>query len=156
MAKRYTTYAIQCQVAPYRVALEAWLASLNPDHFVTLTFAEPARDYRATRAVKVWFRELHKRYKPCAAVYVVEPHPSNPEAHHIHVLVKYHALFIPRHKDIRALWRWGYSTVYDCNGGAARYVGKYIASKTAPDWGILGDVALLTRPSNDVIIRCRD
>jgi len=152
MTKHHTEHAHFCQVVPYRDALRTWLADLSPDHFVTLTFAETACDYRATRAVQVWFTELHKCYNPCAAVYVVEPHPGNPEAHHIHALVKYQALFIPRHTEVRALWRWGYSRVYDCNGGAARYVGKYIAQKTVPDWGILGDLSTLTNRSNQAII----
>lgn len=127
-----------------RQGFTEWLGSLETDHFVTLTFRDTANDYRATRAAETWFRDLHRQARPCACIYVVEPHPGRPEAHHIHALVKYErALWIPRTKDVVALWRWGYADVYICNGNAARYVSKYIARKDCPDWNVLGDLHVL-------------
>jgi len=123
--------------------MASWLESLDADWFVTLTFADTANDYRARRSVRYWFKKLHKIYNPSAMVYVVEKHPTNVDAHHIHGLVKFgENLFEPRRKTGNKLWRWGFAQIFPVNGHAGRYVGKYIASKSVPDWDILGDLYL--------------
>jgi len=123
-----------------------WLSTLTPDLFVTLTFAETANDYRADRSARVFFERFHRQFAPSSMIYAVEPHPGNPEAHHIHALLKYDpALIPPDYASVRKLWRWGYAWVVPANGKAGRYVGKYIAKEMC-QWDVLGDVGLWKFP----------
>ena len=118
-----------------------WLSTLTPDLFATFTFAEEASDYRADRSARVFFRRFHENFAPSSMIYVVEPHPGNPEAHHLHALLKYSTLVPPDYATVRRLWRWGHCWIVPANGKAGRYVGKYMA-KTICEWDILGDVSL--------------
>jgi len=124
-------------------AFASWLESLESDWFATLTFADTANDYTARRSAHSWFKSLHKIYNPSAMVYVVERHPTNVEAHHIHALLKFGPSLLPPRRTIgKKLWRWGFTQIFPVNKNAGRYVSKYIASKAVPDWDLLGDLEL--------------
>ena len=113
--------------------------------FITLTFAEPANDYRATRAVKIWFAQVRKVYKPAAMVYVLEPHRYQEGAYHIHGLVKFGPMLLPAWRKVGELcWKWGFVRIYPVlNQNAAKYVTKYMFKHSEVEWDFLGDIDLL-------------
>jgi len=45
----------------YRDSLEQWLATINADLFVTLSFAQNARLAAARQSFRQWFARLEKR-----------------------------------------------------------------------------------------------
>ena len=120
-----------------------WLDEIGFDWFCTFTFRDTANDYRARRSAHIWFNRLHKVYRPALFFYVIEPHPLNPEAHHVHGLVKFgDSLISPLRKLGAEFWKWGWARILPVNGRASLYVCKYVVRKDVPDWDFLGDLGL--------------
>lgn len=125
-------------MAPLGAAWYRFLDSLPWHHFITLTFAEDAWEYRCHNSLKWYYRSLREHFGEVALFYVLEPHKWR-ESLHIHALAQYgDRLWVPRRKDVKALWKWGHAKVYDVVEEASAYMIKYVAKGKAVDWGILG------------------